>query len=395
MMADSRIRYCSLILGGAMVASGCSDTVGLEAPPPFTAASVTAGGRSTCALGSDGTAYCWGAGPGGDNDIPKAVNTTVRFQSLEVARAGLGLSACGVATSGYPYCWGEYFGIDVGRPYGTTPTLIEDTIAVSALTNGGRHACALAMDQSALCWGSWISGVRGGGDPAAASGPDPIANLIPNAVAGAIPFAEISAGWHHTCGVATNGQVFCWGYAEYVGDPTATYDTDEGECIFGAPCAWAPIVLSGIPSMTDVVTGSNHTCSLSTGGTIYCWGDNTFGQMGDDGGAPNATPTAITLPVAMQSLAAGNLHTCALDVEGRAYCWGHNSSGQLGRADPSPDPMPVDTDRRFREIAVGGSHTCAIATDDVVYCWGANDGGQLGDGTHISTSAPVAVKPAG
>jgi alpha-tubulin suppressor-like RCC1 family protein len=137
-----------------------------------------------------------------------------------------------------------------------------------------------------------------------------------------------------------------------------------------------------IPVVEQLALGATHTCVLGTNGGVWCWGDNTYGQLGQPvSGASN--PVKVTgLPTAT-ALTAGYYHTCAV-AQGEAYCWGRNDFGQAaGAGEVVASPTPVGISSALG-IAAGDSHTCAT-TREATFCWGDNSAGQLGDGTFSST----------
>ena len=137
-----------------------------------------------------------------------------------------------------------------------------------------------------------------------------------------------------------------------------------------------------------VTAGADHVCVLTDRGEAYCWGSNSVGQLGNGGAdsVPHAMPNRVHGDVTFTSLSSGFAHTCALERDGSAWCWGANETAQLGdgttKNAPTPTPLPVrvNTDVRFKTIAAGGGHTCAVSLDGVGYCWGGNWHGQLGVG---------------
>lgn len=160
-----------------------------------------------------------------------------------------------------------------------------------------------------------------------------------------------------------------------------------------APQDLPPTLLGGIAAVT---AGMYHTCALTVRGGVLCWGDNSSGQLGDGTKVPHLAPTAVTgLSIGVQELAAGAMHTCALTTGGGVYCWGSNGFGQLGTAvfaDESLFPTPVaGFTGGVQAIAANASHTCALTKDGAVFCWGDNEAGQLGDGTDTNRLAPVPV----
>jgi alpha-tubulin suppressor-like RCC1 family protein len=153
---------------------------------------------------------------------------------------------------------------------------------------------------------------------------------------------------------------------------------------------------AGVPSsVTAIAAGSKHTCALAAG-EVWCWGDNTFGQLGlGTSGATTGGPTPHRVPdlSGILLIAAGGSHSCAADAS-QTYCWGRGDSGQLGdgstSAAPQPTPKAVPGFAGAIGLAAGDAHTCAFNTSGV-FCWGANSAGQLGTG---SATNPIASPPA-
>jgi alpha-tubulin suppressor-like RCC1 family protein len=147
------------------------------------------------------------------------------------------------------------------------------------------------------------------------------------------------------------------------------------------------------PTVSQVAAGGNHTCALTAAGPVECWGDNSFGQLGNN----NASSGIVKIPVSgladAIALVAGDGHTCALTLQGFVRCWGNNGLGQLGNGTNTNQPAPVATlVGGIAALAAGYSHTCGLTASGLVLCWGYNGFGQLGDGTKTSKNAPgVAV----
>jgi alpha-tubulin suppressor-like RCC1 family protein len=203
---------------------------------------------------------------------------------------------------------------------------------------------------------------------------------------------QVSSGGHHTCAVSPTGGLTCWGrnLNGELGDAT---NTNNG----------SPTQVSGLTSgIVQVTTGGNHTCALTSGGAVKCWGLNDYGQLGQGGGNRNTPGDVTALPSGVIQIEAGELHTCALTAAGGVKCWGNNSLGQLGDTTNTFRSAPADVSgltSGVKSIASGDSHTCAVLTDGTAKCWGLNEDGQLGNGVNTSlgvgVTSPVTVLASG
>ncbi len=239
------------------------------------------------------------------------------------------------------------------------------------------HTCAVMADGSVSCWGGNAYGQLGDGTSNSRSTPTPVQGL------GGV--VAIATGWGHTCAVTTAGGVMCWGYNYYgqLGDGTTTQRK-------------TPVAVTGLPgAAVAVATGHSHTCALTVGGAVLCWGRNDNGQLGDSSTTTRLTPTPVLgLGSGVSAIATGYYHSCAVTSSGGATCWGVNSDGQLGDNSTTARLAPVAVSglsSGVSALAGGYYHTCALTTGGAVSCWGNNIEGQLGDGTQIRRLVPVAV----
>jgi alpha-tubulin suppressor-like RCC1 family protein len=252
---------------------------------------------------------------------------------------------------------------------------------------GPRHTCALRADGVALCWGENSTGQLGRG--ATGGG-----GYVPAVVQTPLTFMQIAGGAdlaHYagfTCGLATDGHVYCWGA--------------NGEGRLGAGDAgsatWHIRPVVAATTFIAIALGGGHACAIATGGQAYCWGDNSMGQLGTGDSAERWVPTPVASGRSFTAIGAGLFHTCALESGGAAYCWGANESGELGNGvtDGSPVPVAVSGGLLFNTLSVGlsefqGDHNCALTAAGSAYCWGSNYWGQIGDGTKVDRTAPTAV----
>jgi alpha-tubulin suppressor-like RCC1 family protein len=211
-------------------------------------------------------------------------------------------------------------------------------------------------------------------------GRDPIGqgldSISPNVVAGLHKVSSVSLGASHICAVAM-GQVFCWGQntSGQLGDgSTAMRRT--------------PMRVVGIDDAVEVVAGSRTTCVLRAAGRLDCWGDNSSHQLGVAGAAlGERVLTPVHVLDEIQRVAIGGAHICVFGMGEEVRCWGDNSNGQLGDGSNQASMTPIGLGFEAADLAAGYAYTCAIAGDGGVRCWGDNVSGQLGDGT---TGDPIA-----
>lgn len=186
----------------------------------------------------------------------------------------------------------------------------------------------------------------------------------------------------HTCAVTLDEGVKCWGNNTYgqLGNGSLASSTK-------------PVSVYGLEAgVASVAVGNTHSCAVTSAGVAKCWGRNLFGQVG-----ASDTSAIFDRPVSLfggvTSVSAGDSHTCAV-VSGAAKCWGYNNDGQLGDGTTNNSSMPVSVvglGSGVASVSTGTSHACAVTTGGAVKCWGYNGNGQLGDGSTSSSATPVNV----
>jgi cysteine-rich repeat protein len=168
-------------------------------------------------------------------------------------------------------------------------------------------------------------------------------------------------GFSSTCAIH-HGRVECWGKNPNIRGP--------GEVSRG----WSKVAIPRTDGVTQLAIGANHACIVREGGTVRCWGNNRFGELGDQSTNTSYTPVDVPGLTGVVQVAAGGAHTCALLSDGTVRCWGNNSVGQLGDETLSDSLLPVDVSniRNAVQISAGdrSDQTCALLVDGTVSCWG-------------------------
>ena len=286
-----------------------------------------------------------------------------------------GAFTCGIRSTGRLYCWGDDTVGQLGNGAGgssATPTEVAgrrtDWVAVEAGDNG---ACALRRSHRLFCWGLDNDGQVGDGAGLQT-------RLAPTQVAGSrTDWTAVSVG-DHACARRASGRLFCWG------------SDSDGQLGNGDPVGDRPApvpVAGGVTTWTSVSVGSLHTCARRTGGRLFCWGDDTRGQLGSGNPGDRTAPTEVVgaLTTWTGPAAAGGSHTCARQTNGSDYCWGSDVFGQLGNGFPAGDSgVPIDPIGPFDTVvqtSAGAFHNCDRTQGGRVYCTGMNTSGQLGSTT--------------
>ncbi len=205
--------------------------------------------------------------------------------------------------------------------------------------------------------------------------------------------SKIVGGAFHTCLLTSGGGIKCWGYNGYgqLGDGTTTSRNTASDGV-------------GLTSVTMLVAGADHTCALLSGGGVKCWGRNDRGQLGDGTTTSRSTPVDVVgLNSDITFLTAGYSHTCAVQSSGEVVCWGSNSAGQLGDSTGTNRLKPTKVLQIATlegltmaltstvSLAAGEQHTCAVTSGGEAKCWGFNGYGQLGNGTQAGQLLPTTV----
>ena len=390
-------------LGNAGTAAALQPAVVIGLAGSVSARRIAAGTNHSCATRADGALACWGRndssaiGDGTTTDrlLPTAVRTDglPSFQGfLSVAGGGNHNCALAVTSDGSilnpgiaiaPACWGDNRDGEVdpldANDFVRTPELSSPR-SNRVLSAGSFHSCAVNGDNRVRCWGN--------NDSRQLGTPDTTVSL--NDIVEVDAVATVSGG-AHSCLLRADGRILCWGSNGFG-------QLGNGTRIDSA----TPREVGGITTAVALATQRDHNCALLVTGAVVCWGRNDFGQVDGTLGGDRVVPTPVSglqTGVAV-GVSAGFQHSCALTAGGRVRCWGRNNEGQLGNNSTIDSLAPVEVLLAARTpsaltgvvgLVSDAEHNCALRTTGQPVCWGRNPEGQLGDGTRTRRLAASGV----
>jgi alpha-tubulin suppressor-like RCC1 family protein len=243
---------------------------------------------------------------------------------------------------------------------------------------GTEHVCVLTTTGTVLCWWENYGGQLGDGTTKGRRTSAPVVGLTSEVV-------SLEARDDTNCALTTGGGLYCWGRSDggMLGDGTKN---DRH----------VPTPVSGLQSgVTSFSMGYDYVCAVTAVGGLWCWGGNTYGQLGDGTSKGRLTPMQVTgLDKGVSAVAASGSHTCAVTKNGSVFCWGWNVEAALGNGTRERQHGPGQVsglDGGVTAVALGANHSCALTTAGGVLCWGRNNAGQLGDGTTTRRLTPTRV----
>jgi len=285
---------------------------------------------------------------------------------------------CALRADGRTYCWGGNTRLQtgsVGVDSVAAPVLLDGSPQFGELQAGGDITCGRDVAGAWHCWGANPSGQLGRFGEASAV---PVQISLPEAG------MTLTVGSTHLCALGTAGTVFCWGSNRH-----RKLGRDVTELCPTSPCSPIPAPVLGVPPLADISAGLGHTCGATSNGQGWCWGWQSFGQVGNgvrSSTAPDARPTIV--PGNWRQVSAGDAHSCAVDLQSGAACWGGvhaevRGAGTTGDT-ASASPVTVEHSGPFATVVTGlgnrttGSRSCGVLEGGEAFCWGLDYLGQLG-----------------
>lgn len=348
---------------------------------------LAAGEGHTCAIISGGSVKCWGGNFSGELGNYTTNNSPVPVQVIGLTSDVLAVDtggnfSCALLSSGGFQCWGENSNGEIGDGTITdrlTPVAVQGLMgSISGFSSGYSHTCVVYDSGAIQCWGDNNKGQLGTGRSYFASSPVDVSGLSSGA-------AEVSVDGNATCALTSAGGVKCWGdnLSGRLGDGTQMHQA-------------VPVDVIGLSSGVSLLAvGDGHACAAMTAGGVKCWGSNAGGELGNGTATFSATPVNVSgITEVIVSLSAGYGHSCAVTAGGAVKCWGSNYAGQLGNGSNENSLVPVNVNGLSSGVSLvtsGRDHVCVALSAGGIKCWGYGLDGQLGDGFYNSASSPISV----
>ena len=383
------------------------------------------GANKSCAILS-GNTYCWGRNYDGQLGNNSTVDSFIPVKVLQETGVLAGKTATSifsafrhncVAAGGSAYCWGSNLYGQLGTGNTTTsykPVKVTGALAGKTVVEvGGTRttSCALISTGKVYCWGDNSHGAVGNNSTTSIfTSPQ----LVSTGSAGGLPSGysatslSVSGSLSSNMCMVANGSAYCWG-------PDDSGQIGDGGSISTSEIKRYPVLVTGLLTGKTVTSISAdgwtrgdgfdtavHTCAVANS-TMYCWGENNYGQLGNNSYTDSSSPVAVSTTTGLASgtvsgVAVGLRHSCGLS-NGNMYCWGSNNMGQIGNNGststnyPRPamvysEPGKVTTGNVLK-VTAGANRGCAITNVAKVFCFGLNTDGQIGDGTQTNKTTPT------
>ena len=344
-----------------------------------------------------GTLWAWGYnwhgqvgdGTNTDRTSPVQIGSETSWKSVDAGS----IHNVAVRTDGTLWGWG--YNANYQLSDGTTtnrnsPVQIGTATSWQSVAAGTYHTVAVQNNGTLLAWGHNSSGQLGVGLEMDSNYNITTPNrTIPTSVLW--DTFSVAAGFGHTVAVKTDGTLWAWGANGYgqVGDGTIQTGAERDPYVKKA----SPIRIGSATTWQSVAVGGSHTVAVRTDGTLWAWGNNNSGQMGDGTNTDRTSPVQIGSETTWQSVAAGDYHTLAVRTDGTLWAWGNNYHGQVGDGTTTTrtSPVQIGSATTWQSVAAGAYHNVAVRADGTLWAWGFNRESQLGDGTTTTRTSPVRI----
>jgi len=274
-----------------------------------------------------------------------------------------------------------------------TPAQVSGLSGVTAIAGGAEHSLALKSDGTVWAWGNNALGQLGNGTFTDSN--TPVQVLGPGGVGNLSGVTALAVGGGqnlHSLALKSDGTVWAWGFNNQGQLGNATFTSSN-----------TPVQVSGLSGVTAIAGGVFHSLALKSDGTVWAWGFNGQGQLGNGTNTDSNTPVQTSGLTGVRAIAGGNYHSLAMKNDGTVWAWGSNGVGSLGNGTFTSSNTPVQVLgpggvgnlTGVTALAAGFENSLALKSDGTVWAWGFNIYGQLGNGTNTTSNTPAQVLGAG
>lgn len=344
---------------------------------------VAAGSTHSLALLSGGNVIAWGdnaSGQLGDGamTVHSVVSSLPTLSGVTQVSAGNGHSLA-LKSDGTVWAWGLGQNGQLGnerRANVSKPNLIGTLSGIEKIYAAGSHSLAIKSDGTVWAWGNNYYGQLGDGTADDRTKPVQVTATVNGTAQPLTNIVAVCGGDWHSVAIDRNGKVWRWGYDQYDAYEDTHYYYNRA------------ITVDTIPASKNVACGTEFTLVLTQAGTVYAWGNNYYGQLGDGtdiDSYPDSTTYSLQVPdlTNVSAIAAGSYHSLALKTDGTVFRWGYSRYDPVELMDYYyTEPIRVDELSQIASIGAGDWHSFAVKNDGSVYSWGFNWAGQLADGTY-------------
>ena len=330
--------------------------------------------------------YAWGSGTTGrlgdgtvvSKSSPIQIGSLVTWYDVAASRSANDAASLALKTDGTLWGWGYNGAGAVGD--GTTANrsspvqvgLLSDWASVAVW----NHSAAVKTNNTLWSWGNGYGGKLGHNNTVSLSSPVQVGALT--------NWSQVSTGLRNTACVKTDNTIWVWGGNSQgsVGDGTVVYRS-------------SPVQIGLLTNWASVSAGGTHTLAVKTTGTMWAWGNNQVGQLGNGQQGPDkSSPVQIGALTTWLTPSTGEDFCLALKTDGTLWGWGDNGQGQIGNStvDSKSSPIQIGALTNWSQVSAGDNHTAALKTDGTLWAWGDNSpSGNLGDDTVVDKSSPVQI----